>query len=92
MGDTKVSIKNLQQYGSRGWQWKVAVTEPWDDEPVEAEYRTNVAGDGLWRCGTYQGECSDNYQDKQIQGTCQFSLPAKERAARSKLYRQFRAE
>ena len=80
---TKVSIKNLKSYGSKGWMWDVEVTEPYN-KPSKSSYRTNAGGEGLWRCG--------EYEDKQISGTAQFDLPSSKNAARSKLYRQFNNE
>ena len=78
----KTSITQLKQYGSRGWQWLVN----------GAAYRTNGNGDGLWKVGSYEGQWADNYQDKQVSGTCQFSLPQSKNAARSKLYREYKQE
>jgi hypothetical protein len=79
-GDTSfVSIETLERYGSRGWEWTVR----WRDYNFEsgswdvrrAEYRTSHDGDGLW-LSLPSGEW------KQLQGTCQYSLPASEKAAR----------
>ena len=85
-----VSINNLRPYGEQGWIWDVGVENPMNGFIEQTEYRTNSEGDGLWVCGSYEGKWANNYQDKQVAGTCQFSLPRNKRAARSKLYRQFR--
>ena len=67
--------------GSNGaWYWTVE----YDGVPgidhfdrVERHYHTNRDGEGLWR------------GDRQILGTCQFSLPADRKRARAKVYRLF---
>lgn len=81
---SKVSIKNLTEYGSRGWQWTVESNDTLSGETEGTDYRTNGAGDGLWVVGALE--------DEQVSGTCQFSLPSKKNAARSKLYREFPGE
>ena len=76
------SITKLSQHGSAGWQWEV------DGKPM----RTDRMGNGLWHVGSYAGRHAANYQDKQVQGTSQFSLPLNKAAARAQLYREFAYE
>lgn len=79
----KVHITDLERYGDHGWSWTVDADDPYalPEQWGGTRYRTNGEGDGLWVVG--------ELEDKQVSGTCQFSLPAKKSAARSKLYREF---
>ena len=76
---TQISIK-MEQYGDRGWQWTQTNTN-YIDERVTTTYRTNREGGGLWAVGSYEGKWAHNYEDKQIRGTCQFSLSSNRRTA-----------
>ena len=76
----KPSVTNLEQYGESGWQWTVN---------NQVNYRTNQKGNGLWACGSYEGGWADAYQDRQVQGTCQFWLPETRKAAYDKIRREF---
>jgi len=67
----------LSPYGVTGWQWIQYFTDPLG-ERTRGGYRTNQHGAGLWR--VYET------QDKQILGTCQFSLSASHKNA----YQQIR--
>lgn len=66
---------NIGRYGDRGYCWTVIYHPDFgDDDDVVMTYRTNEAGRGLWACGSYTGNDAHNYEDKQIEGTCQFDL------------------
>lgn len=69
---------SLIGYGE-GWQWQVK-----DDDGNVTTYRTNNNSEGLWQCGSHTGNWAHNYEDHQIEGTCQFALPKEdyERARR----------
>lgn len=74
----KIRIK-MSNYGERGWRWIAEFTDQMSDERVTIEQRTNAGGQGLWACG--------DVEDKQISGTCQFSLSSDRRRARGELRR-----
>lgn len=69
-----------------GWKWQIECTNE-DSEKfgTVTTYRTNREGDGLWRCGSYEGQWAHNYEDKQVLGTLQFSLPEDYDKARRKI-------
>lgn len=79
-----VSLESLERYGTHGWEWTVC----WRDYNFEsgeydirrADYRTGRDGDGLWLS-------LPNGDWKQLQGTCQYSLPTSEKAARKAIMR-----
>lgn len=72
----KVSIKNLERYGDSGWEWTEVVENGFTDDTTRVNCHTNRAGKGLW------------YDDRQVLGTCQFSLPRDRQAAYSKIRRE----
>ena len=85
-GPTNISIK-MEQFGDSGWEWTQSFTNPIDGLTATAAYRTNGSGDGLWRIGSYEGQWAHNYEDRQLRGTCQFSLSSKRRTAYGQIRR-----
>jgi len=79
----KISIK-MHRYGDTGWQWEELV------KGKMSEYRTNREGDGLWVLSATSSWCPETGKSvlefKQVQGTCQFGLPADRKKAYDKLY------
>ncbi len=74
----KLKIR-LTRYHESGWEFALT-GDSW-----AARYRTNPAGDGLWQyvksTTQWYGDGSPFWEFKQIEGTCQFSLPKARRAA-----------
>lgn len=75
---TDVHLK-MWRYGDEGWTWHMTATSRYDGTLVEWRARTNGRGDGMWSVR--------EYEDKQVLGTCQFSLPFNRGAAYSRLRR-----
>ena len=79
---TKLKIR-LTRYGDTGWEFALT-GDSW-----AARYRTNPAGDGLWQyvksTTQWYGDGSPFWEFKQIEGTCQFSLPKARRGAYDKI-------
>jgi len=81
----KRRIKELNQYGSSGWEFKIKNTR----------YRTNGSGEGLWnkmKTGSMikaKKGYKPHKEFKQVIGTTQFSLPKERKKARSKIYYNF---
>lgn len=87
---SKIKIQNLKQYLGNGWQWDVREEAEEEYETTKVtHYRTNYEGQGLWVCGTYTGKWAKNYEDKQIAGTCQFSLSKNKGKAQRELRAYF---
>ena len=86
--DEQVSIKNLTEYGN-GWKWTVSAYDWGLGRVADQEYRTDRHGEGLWAVGSYTGNWADNYQDKQILGTCQFILNGSRKRVYGKIRRYF---
>lgn len=73
---------HMKRYGDNGWKFWI------DFEP----YRTNPNGDGLWHfqpTGAWSDDHGQEYEYKQVLGTCQFSLSSKRPAAYAKIRRYF---
>ena len=73
----KMRIRDIEAWGDSGWAWqqRTAFDEEWQD------FRTNGEGDGLWALK------ENGYDWNQIEGTCQYWLPANESAARGRIRR-----
>lgn len=86
-------MKNLKirltRYHESGWEFAASGTDPHTGKPVAARFRTNPAGDGLWQyvksTTQWYGDGSPFWEFKQIEGTCQFSLPKERRPAYDKI-------
>lgn len=80
---------SLKEYGEAGWTWQIQETNNVLEETKTATYRTNREGDGLWVCGSYEGQWAGNYEDKQIRGTSQFTVSKDYERARRQIRRYF---
>ncbi len=78
----KLKIR-LTRYHESGWEFALT------GDSLSARYRTNPVGDGLWQyvksTTQWYGDGSPFWEFKQIEGTCQFSLPKERRAAYDKI-------
>lgn len=80
-------MKNLKirltHYHESGWEFALT------GDSLNARFRTNPVGDGLWQyvksTTQWYGDGSPFWEFKQIEGTCQFSLPKERRAAYDKI-------
>ena len=92
----KLQIR-MTQYGGRGWQWTINSIDLLTDEEHSRDYRTNSNGEGLWQLTASpnsrnveaDGTIIPVYEWRQIEGTTQFSLPAKRPAAYAAIRRYF---
>jgi hypothetical protein len=87
---------SLERYGERGWEWTQTVSDGF--ETTIQSLRTDGSGDGLWAWketgNTLIGRDQNGYETyfpeyewKQIDGICQFSLPSSRKAADAKIRR-----
>lgn len=101
---TTLSIK-MEQYGERGWTFSVTretmgnAYNNWTPGPQTDQYRTSSDGDGLWHLQPSgvisvdeDGKQSAVWEYRQIEGTCQFSLPADRKRAYSAIRRAWAPE
>jgi len=78
----------LERYGEYGWEFSVTITDDLTDKPVTSRFRTNPRGDGLWqylRSSAWYPDGSPVMEYRQIEGTCQFRLPADRKRAYDKI-------
>lgn len=65
--DYTAEVVDICERGDGIWTWGVVTTHEYDDghtEKTRDDYYTNSYGDGIW----------DSEEDRQLEGTCQFSL------------------
>lgn len=84
----KLKIR-LTRYEDAGWEFTVKGIDPFTGESTADRFRTNPVSDGLWQyvksTTQWYGDGSPFWEFKQIEGTCQFSLPKERRAAYDKI-------